>query len=151
MLRKRFKFILSISAVAFVIAACTSVSQPFQSPSPTPEINFETLERDPNVPELPFPDNPDPNQCGIPTSWGTDESAWVSGYYRGELVQPIVFLYGSHLRLSIAGTIPSGTKVKIVLYQQNPTLDFYLVKTIDFDPPQEGWIPAPFVSFEPTN
>ena len=102
------------------------------------------------MPDLPFPDNPDPNQCGIPTSWGTDEFAWVSGYYRGELVQPIVFLYDSHLRLSIVGTIPIGTKVKIVLYQQNSTLDFYLVKTIDFDPPQEGWIPAPFLSFEPT-
>jgi hypothetical protein len=103
------------------------------------------------VPDLPFPDNPDPSQCGIPTTWGTDESAWVSGYYQGELVQPTVFLYDSHLRLSIAGAIPSGTEVTIILYQQNPSLDYYMVKTVDSDPPQEGWIPAPLLSFEPTN
>ncbi len=151
MLRVRYKFILIISAVAFALATCIPVSQPLPNPSPTPDTHLEHLERDPDVPELPFPDNPDPNQCGIPTLWGTDESAWVSGYYRGELIQPIVFLYDSHLRLSIAGTIPSGTEVTIVLYQLNPTLDFYLVKTIDIDPPQEGWIPAPFLSFEPTD
>jgi hypothetical protein len=124
---------------------------PSQDQALTPNTITEQLERDPDVPELPFPDNPDPNECGIPISWGIDEPAWVSGYYQEELIQPLVYLYDSHLRLSIAGIVPGGTKVKIILYQQNPTLDYYLVKTIDMDPPQEGWIPAPFLSFVPTN
>ena len=145
----QFTILLATGIFLFELTACATTFQELSTPSP--ETHFETLERDPDVPDLPFPDNPDPSQCGIPTQWGTDESAWVSGYFQGELVQPTVFLYDSHLRLSIAGAIPSGTEVKIILYQQNPSLDFYMVKTVDFDPPQEGWIPAPFVYFEPTN
>ena len=39
--------------------------------SATPMAPFVFVQqRDANVPELPFPDNPDPNQCGIPTRWG---------------------------------------------------------------------------------
>lgn len=74
------------------------LSQDSASPVPIPEILCDTLVRDADVPELPFPDNPDPNQCGIPTQWGLDTSAWVSGYYQGELVQPTVYLHRSHLR-----------------------------------------------------
>lgn len=64
--------------------------------------------RDPDVPSLPFPDNPDPNQCGIPTAWGSDGTAWLTGLYEGELVQPTVLLYDSHSRLSIAAKAPHG-------------------------------------------
>lgn len=42
-----------------------------------------------HVPALPFPDNPDPTQCGIPTVWGLDDPAWISRYYQGEFVQPV--------------------------------------------------------------
>jgi len=147
---KKYNFINVLSVSIFLIGLVACASN-FQEPStPLPEPDFEILERDPNVPDLPFPDNSDPSQCGIPTTWGTDESARVSGYYQGKLVQPTVFLYDSHLRLNIAGAIPSGTEVKIILYQQNPTLDYYMVKTIDFNPPQEGWVPAPFLSFGAT-
>jgi hypothetical protein len=151
MLRIEFRtaLMLSTGLILFAGAACTQLYQ--DSASPVPEIHFDTLERDADVPELPFPDNPDPSQCGIPSQWGLEDPAWVSGYYLGKLVQPTVYLYDSHLRLSIAGAIPSGTKVVVVLYQQNPSLDYYLVKTVDYDPPQEGWIPAPFLSFEKTN
>lgn len=31
--------------------------------------------RDPDIPPLPFPDNPDPSLCGIPTPWGPDNQA----------------------------------------------------------------------------
>ena len=140
---------LGIGFLLFVVPAC--VANLRELSMPTPGDQFAPLERDPNVPDLPFPDNPDPSQCGIPTQWGTDETAWVSGYYQGELVQPAVFLYDSHQRLSIAGVVPHGTEVKIILYQQNPSLDYYMVKTVDFDSPQEGWIPAPFLSFQQTN
>jgi hypothetical protein len=105
------------------------------------------FERDPDVPDLPFPDNPDPSLCGIPIQWGIDDPAWLNGYYEGELIQPN--LYDSHLRYSITGAVQSGTEVQILLYQQNPELDYYLVRTIDQNESQEGWVPAPFLSFVP--
>lgn len=141
------------------VAACSQVEVPASSPTPTESVQ-ETLspdgeqveiQRDPDVPDLPFPDNPDPDECGIPQSWGSDDPAWLSGYYEGKLVQPTVYLYDSHLRKSIKGSGPTGAKVKIVLYQSNPVLDYYMVRTIDTEDPQEGWVPAPFLSFEPVD
>lgn len=105
--------------------------------------------RDPDVPELPFADNPDPNQCGIPSQWSGDARAWLNGYYAGELIQPIVFLYESHSRLRISAQAPHGAEVKILLYQHNPVVDYYLVKVVGQEPPNEGWIPEPLLSFEP--
>lgn len=61
------------------------------------------LQRDPDVPVLPFPDNPDSSQCGIPEVWREERAAWLTGYYDGELIQPEVFLYNSHSRLHITG------------------------------------------------
>lgn len=104
------------------------------------------LARDPDVPDLPFADNPDPNQCGIPVQWGSGGQAWLSGLYEGELIQPTVFLYDSHLRQSVTGFAPHGTEVQVVLFQENPVLDYYFVKTSG---EREGWVPAPFLSFDP--
>ena len=108
------------------------------------------LVRDANVPDLPFADNPDPTVCGIPVQWGSDSPAWLNGIYDGELLQSEVLLYDSHQRFSLTGSAPHGTQVEILLYQENPVLDFYLVKTTGPDP-QEGWIPAPFLSFDPVD
>jgi hypothetical protein len=103
--------------------------------------------RDPDVPDLPFDDNPDPNQCGIPITWGLDDPAWLTGMWEGELIQPEVLLYDSHSRLSITGHLEHGSEVLIVLFQENPVLDYYLVRSIDGK--VEGWAPAPFISFDP--
>ncbi len=103
--------------------------------------------RDPDVPNLPFDDNPDPNQCGIPVRWGVDDPAWVTGMWEGELIQPEVLLYDSHSRLSISGRLEHGSEVVIVLFQENPVLDYYLVRSTRGD--VEGWIPSPFLAFEP--
>lgn len=106
--------------------------------------------RNPAVPNLPFADNPDPNQCGIPSSWGKhNNQAWLTGKYQGNLIQQDVLLYDSHLRLDITASAPHGTQVTILLYQQNPSLNYYFVKINEAEPPNEGWIPAPFLSFEP--
>lgn len=107
------------------------------------------LERSPDVPELPFDDNPDPNQCGIPVQWGSNGQAWLTGVWEGELIQPDVYLYDSHLRLDVNGKAPHGAEVQILLFQENPTLDYYFVKIQGDGPPVEGWVPAPFVSFDP--
>jgi hypothetical protein len=142
------EFMTRIIVLTLLLAACASATTPSVAPVVMDDIQ-ELIERDPDVPELPFPDNPDPTQCGIPVRWGKDDPAWLTGYYEGEMVQPAVFFYDSHLRYSVVGSAPSGTEVRIVLYQSNPTLDYYQVETIDLDPPQTGWVPAPFLTFEP--
>jgi len=143
------KFFILLGGLTLLIVACNV--EPLESPHPLPTLTFESSQRqrDPDVPDLPFADNPDPEQCGIPVSWGTDEIVQVTGYYEGELVQPTVYLYDSHYRYEITGSVPSGSEVRILLYQQNPTLDYYFVETVNSNPPQEGWVPAPFLSFEP--
>lgn len=99
------------------------------------------------IPSLPFADNPDPNLCGIPQPWLEPQGAFLTGYYDGKLIEKDVFLYDSHLRRQITGQAPSDTKVTILLFQINPNLNYYLVRTLE-DKPQEGWVPAPFVGFE---
>lgn len=105
--------------------------------------------RNPEVPQLPFPDNPDPSQCGIPIQWGANSQAWLNGIYEGAVVQPVVLLYDSHLRLDIRAQAAHGSEVEVLLYQQNPVTDYYLVKLKGAAPPNEGWVPGPFLSFEP--
>lgn len=97
------------------------------------------------VPSLPFADNPDPEACGIPREWGRDEPGQVTGIFEGDLIQSVVYLYDSHLRREVVGQIPDGGRVEILLSQSNPVLDYYLVRSLDLDQPQEGWIPAPFL------
>ena len=100
------------------------------------------------IPPLPFPDNPDKSQCGIPTPWGKDTLAWLDGHYQGQLVQARVFLYDSHSRSRITGSAPTGARVRVVMFQQNPVLNYYFVRTINTGTAQEGWVPAPFLRLE---
>ena len=119
------------------------------SPSGTADPSGDIV-RDSGVPVLPFADNPDPDQCGIPMAWGEDDRAWLNGYYRGELIEPVVHLYDSHLRNEVQARAPHGTEVQVLLYQANPVLDYYLVKIKGRSGEgSEGWIPAPLLSFEP--
>ncbi len=134
-----------LSTIVVLCAACSGATQAPPTPS-VYEVQTVALQRDPDVPELPFPDNPDPNACGIPTPWNGYE-AWVNGTYQDQLVQPTVFLYDSHERLHITGAVPSGTPVQVELYQANPVLDFYFVRADAASGPQKGWVPAPFLQF----
>lgn len=148
--------LLLFALLATLVVACGSVTadEPEATATVVPEVNLTAhaelaLERDPDVPSLPFPDNPDPNACGIPTKWGLEDPAWVSGEYEGEMVQQQVLFYDSHQRIQITGSAPSGSRVQIILYQSNPVLDYYLVRTMDLEPNQEGWIPEHFLRFDP--
>lgn len=139
-----------IVSVSGTDAPAATVAQAEQPPLDPTYAALIAAERDPAIPDLPFADNPDPNQCGIPVQWGdSNNTAWLSGEYGGELVQPDVLLYDSHLRLKIAGQAPHGARVEVVLYQQNPTIDYYLIRVAGAEEPTEGWIPAPFLSFDP--
>lgn len=103
----------------------------------------------PAIPSLPFADNPDPAACGIPQAVGDGETATLHGIWKGELVQPIVFLYDSHLRREVTGRAPSGIEVDVVLFQDNPVLNYYFVEArLDDGTVQKGWVPAPFLQFE---
>src|SRR5712691_8513292 len=108
------KLWFSIGVVLVLLAsACSSVATSTIPPTPTPGTTGAELElqRDADVPDLPFPDNPDPNACGIPTPYG-GSTAWVTGVYQGQMVEPTVLLYDSHERLHITGSVASGTPVK---------------------------------------
>lgn len=155
---------LSVSIVAgvmvLILAACNTAEESpnvENVPSPTAESITHTQEeqdfilanRDANVPDLPFDDNPDPTQCGIPAQWGdTNNEAYLSGLYEGEMFHDPVLLYDSHSRLKIVAEAPHGTAIEIVLYQSNPVTDYYMVRLPDGS---TGWVPAPFLSFEPVS
>lgn len=97
------------------------------------------------VPDLPFDDNPDPDQCGIPTPVGEGMHGTITGEWAGELLFQDVHLYGSHLRNEVTGTVPHGSEVDIRMYQNNPVLDYWYVRWEGPAGPVEGWIPAPFL------
>jgi hypothetical protein len=142
---------VALAATVIVAVACGAGDDDPTAVEPSTTATVDhggAVARDPDVPELPFDDNPDPSACGMPMPWGDDDPAWLTGEWDGELIQPDVLLYDSHLRRSIVGQAPHGAQVTVVLYQQNPTLDYYLVESID-DPTQEGWVPAPFLAFDP--
>lgn len=102
------------------------------------------------IPELPFADNPDPEECGIPQPWGADNVAYLSGEYQGDLIQPTVYLYDSHGRNAIVAAAKHGTEVEVVMFQANPVLNYYLVRIPGaHEGAREGWVPAPFLSFDP--
>ena len=140
--------------IVFAATACGSAGSDSATEAPTTTatslvtLTDESVTRDPDVPDLPFPDNPDPDACGIPRPWGDGGQAWLTGTWNGELIEPEVLLYDSHLRRSITGSAPHRSEVRIVLFQENPTLDYYFVEVVD-DPTQDGWVPAPFLSLDP--
>jgi len=130
-------------AVAIFTLTATALAE-------APETSAADVRNAPNaaaIPALPFPDNPDPGACGIPTPWGSSETARLSGTYEGELVEPVVNLYDSHSRRKITGSAPTGSEVVVLFSQSNPVLNYYLVKTVGPGPTQEGWVPAPFLEF----
>jgi hypothetical protein len=161
----KYKFLVMIAALGITacapnpelsVAGVTPTLEPLQDKeeyiahgTPDPEFLAEIeAMRSPDVPDLPFPDNPDPSLCGIPTQWGPNGTAWLSGTYQGELIQSDVLLYDSHLRLNVTTQAPHGSEVEILLFQQNPVTDYYMVKIKDAETPNEGWIPEHFLSFE---
>jgi hypothetical protein len=137
-----------LSVLVLLAAGCSGALN--QQPTPVPSVvsvlepGAIGLQRDADVPDLPFPDNPDPSACGIPTQWN-GEAAQIEGTFQGQLVQPTVYLYDSHERLHITGAVPSGTTVQVQLYQANPVLDFFYIRADTPAGPQTGWVPAPFL------
>jgi hypothetical protein len=97
------------------------------------------------VPELPFDDNPDPDQCGIPQPLGDGVAGLVTGVWQGELLFEHVHLYDSHLRSAVTGTVPNGAEVRLVMFQDNPVLNYWLVRWDGPDGRVEGWLPDPFL------
>ena len=143
---------LGLSLVFLLGTACSGIAANTATPvaveTSVSQAPTTGVERDPDVPQLPFPDNPDPNACGIPAPMG-DYAGWVNGMYQGQVVEPTVLLYDSHERQHITGALPSGTEVRVQLHQSNPVLDFYYVVADTPAGRQTGWVPAPFLQFYP--
>ena len=141
---------LGCSLLLVLASACSGSGANAIQPAPTADSALAdlSLQRDSDVPPLPFPDNPDPNACGIPAPYG-GRPGWVTGVYQGQTIEPTVLLYDSHVRLHITGAVASGTPVQVDLYQTNPVLDFYYVQADTPNGVQKGWVPAPFVEFTP--
>lgn len=143
--------VLVAAALALALAVLVPDAEPAPSSSAGVVVDHAATvldQRDPDVPDLPFADNPDPTKCGIPVAWrGQDSRAWLTGVWEGELVQPDVLLYDGHLRLGIKGSAPHGAEVEIVLYQSNPVVDYYMVEVVGADRVR-GWVPAPFLSMD---
>jgi hypothetical protein len=97
------------------------------------------------VPALPFPSRNDPSLCGIPQPLGKGVTGVLDGHYHGKLVEPTVYLYDSHLRTAVTGEAPSGTRVQVLYYQSNPSLDYYMVRVTTASGSFDGWVPAPFL------
>lgn len=130
--------VLLLAAAGAQEGASTAVRAQASSSDPVTEASTD-------VPELPFDDNPDPDQCGIPQPLGDDVTGVVTGTYEGRLWFEDVHLYDSHLRSAVTGTVPDGTKVQLVMFQNNPVLNYWLVRWEGPDGTVEGWAPEPFV------
>lgn len=98
------------------------------------------------VPQLPFASHNDPSLCGIPQPMGKGVTGILDGHYQGKLIEATVYLYDSHLRNAVTGEAPTGTRVRVLYYQSNPVLDYYMVRVPTPDGSSfEGWVPAPFL------
>jgi hypothetical protein len=63
-----------LAGLGMVLVACAPAPTPAAAPVVTHK-EEPGVERDPDVPSLPFPDNPDPTQCGTPMQWGLDPAS----------------------------------------------------------------------------
>jgi hypothetical protein len=104
------------------------------------------------IPAFVFEDNPDPDQCGIPQPMGSGYTGTLHGSVDGEVVEPMVYLYDSHLRAEVRGQVRAGSVVEVVMYQLNPVLDYYFVRfRADDGRSVEGWVPAPLLDVHERN
>jgi len=97
------------------------------------------------VPELPFATNPNPDLCGIPVRMGDGFEGVLHAVFDGVVQEELVHLVDSHLRAEVTGHVPAGSVVELVLFQNNPELDFYFVRWHGPDGIEAGWVPAPYV------
>lgn len=95
-------------------------------------------------PMLPFPDNADSRQCGIPTPLGAAYEGELTGMYDGQLFEPEVRLYDSHARMRVVARIKAGSRVRGVLLVTGPQLNYLLVEARVGGRPLEGWVPQPY-------
>jgi hypothetical protein len=122
-------------------AAAPPETTPATGPGPAAQAAPATSD----VPDLPFDDNPDPDQCGIPQPLGDGVRGTVTGRWQGEPLFADVHLYDSHLRAEVTGTVPDGSEVQVLMFQNNPVLNYWFVRWEGPEGAVEGWLPAPFL------
>ena len=95
-------------------------------------------------PALPFSDNLDLTQCGIPTVLGDEFTGELSGIYGGKLQEALVRLYDSHARAEVVARVWTSTPARAVLRVSGPQLSYLLVKLEVGGQSLEGWVPEPY-------
>lgn len=136
----------ALTCPALLLAAALTLTSSARAQVEAPVLVLASADAPIDVPSFPFDDNPDPSQCGIPQPLGAGFTGIVQGVVDGELVEPMVYLYDSHLRSAVHGLVASGSLVEVILAQSNPVLDFYMVRYRAADGRSvEGWVPAPFL------
>ena len=97
------------------------------------------------VSDFPFATNPDPDLCGIPMPKGEGFHGVLHATFEGVLQVEVVHLFDSHLRAAVTGHVPAGASVEVVLFQDDPELDFFFVRWNGPDGTESVWAPAPFL------
>ncbi len=101
----------------------------------------------PAPPPLPFADGQDPGPSGTPTAWGGDRPAWATGIYGGRMLGLAVYLYDSPRRTRVVGQVLHRSRIQILQHLEGAP-GYYFVRSLEMDPVQEGWLPAPLATFE---
>ena len=98
-------------------------------------------------PPLPFVTNRDADHSGSQIEWSDDRHTWATGIYKGRVLGIAVYLYESPRRSRVVGQVLHRSRIQILRYQEGAP-GYYLVRSLEMDPIQEGWVPAPLVSFQ---
>lgn len=96
-------------------------------------------------PVLPFSDNPDTNQCGLPVILNTRGT--VTGTYQGRVYEQPVRLYDSHARQGVVALVPQNTPARALLLVSGPRLNHVLVQLRVNARTVEGWLPDPYFTY----
>ncbi len=98
-------------------------------------------------PPLPFADNREPGSGGKTIEWRDDRPAWATGIYGSHILGLAVYLYDSPNRTRVVGQVLHRSRVQILRHQEGEP-GYFFVRSLEMDPVQEGWIPAPLVVFK---
>lgn len=98
-------------------------------------------------PPLPFADSQDTDPSGTTIEWRDDRPAWPTSIYEGRVLGLAAYLYDSPRRDRVIGQVLHRSRVQILRHQEGEP-GYYFVRSLEMDPVQEGWLPAPLVTFQ---
>ncbi len=98
-------------------------------------------------PPLPLVTKRDTDQSGSQIEWSDDRHTWATGIYKGRVLGIAVCLYDSPRRSRVVGQVLHRSRIQVLRHQEGAP-GYYLVRSLEMDPVQQGWLPAPLVTFQ---